>query len=981
MIHKPDTLRLSSIRSRYVFGLFLILLLSLGTHLLRQSILDLSAQDAAVINTSGRQRMLSQRIASHGLELAESRGLRDAVRSSMREAISLMERSHRALIEGVRESGTTPQSLSRIYFSPLELDRQVQDFLQHARRVTDEPSGTLEVNDPDLLALVDQAHTPLIQALDLAVKTYELESRSRIEQLERVETLAIALLILTIVLEAVFIFLPLERTLRRNFDQIAEREARFRATFDLVATGMALLDAQGRYLRVNKVLCAMLGYTETELLGRDPQALTQFEALDAGIELNQELLGGKIDSFSLEKRFQHKDGYEVWALVNVALVRSQDGASPYLIHQVQDISARKRAEIALLESQERFRGAFYGASTGMSLVSLEGSWIDFNDTVTEMLAYTREELHALSFQQITHPDDLEEDLRETARLLAGEIKSFSLEKRYLRRDGSAVWVVLHVALLCDANGSPVCFITHIKDITENKRAETALRESEERFRTALDASLDSFFVLHSLRDDSGRIMDFVFVEVNRCAEKMLRRSRAELIGARLCELFPANRTSGLFEQYLRVAETREPYEAEFETTTPGLSASWLSVQAVALKDGVVVTARDVSERKRAERALVESEGRFRALFEQSADGVVLIDPHDPTVPWRMVDCNQAFCLMNGYARDELLGQSIDLLHDSALMAQQGERLLAWIRAEVTGHGEGLHRRKDGSTFAIESASSIVTIGGRELVLGLDRDITERKRAEENLRDFAARLERSNRELQEFAYVASHDLQEPLRKVQAFGDRLKVRYSPALGPDGLDYLERMQGAAGRMKSLIQDLLSFSRVASQPQPFMEVDLDRVACEVLEDLEARLEISGGRVEIGPLGTIQADPTQMRQLLQNLIGNALKFHRADVAPVVKVYTRLVSKGAGKSFELCIEDNGIGFAQQHTERIFAPFQRLHGREAYEGTGMGLAICRRIVERHAGTMSAQSVEGIGSTFTVTLPFATVQWEGLSEKGT
>jgi PAS domain S-box-containing protein len=230
----------------------------------------------------------------------------------------------------------------------------------------------------------------------------------------------------------------------------------------------------------------------------------------------------------------------------------------------------------------------------------------------------------------------------------------------------------------------------------------------------------------------------------------------------------------------------------------------------------------------------------------------------------------------------------------------------------------------------------------------------------------ARLEHSNRELESFAYVASHDLQEPLRKIQTFGDRLKATSADALGPKGLDYLERMNAAATRMRGLIDDLLSYARVSAQTKPFTRVDLAALAREVLGDLETAIERTGATITLGELPVLDADPVQLRQLLQNLLSNALKFRREDEAPTISVEAT-VETGANRC-ELRVRDNGIGFEEKYTDRIFDVFQRLHGRGGqYEGTGIGLAICRKIAERHGGSIGARSAPGAGATFLVTLP--------------
>ena len=255
-------------------------------------------------------------------------------------------------------------------------------------------------------------------------------------------------------------------------------------------------------------------------------------------------------------------------------------------------------------------------------------------------------------------------------------------------------------------------------------------------------------------------------------------------------------------------------------------------------------------------------------------------------------------------------------------------------------------------------------------------VIERKQAEENLQALAARLEQSNHALQNFASVAAHDLKEPLRKVLMFGDRLQAKCNQVLTDQGRDYLDRMLGAAARMQILIDDLLAYSQVTTAAQPFVPVNLVKVVQEVLFDLEVRIAQEGALVEIGALPTIDADPTQMRQLLQNLISNALKFHREKEIPVVsirgKVFNDRMQPPEGNSLgdglcQIIVEDNGIGFDQKYTDRIFGVFQRLHGRQEYEGAGIGLALCRRIAERHGGSITAKSAPGQGATFMIDLP--------------
>jgi len=237
-----------------------------------------------------------------------------------------------------------------------------------------------------------------------------------------------------------------------------------------------------------------------------------------------------------------------------------------------------------------------------------------------------------------------------------------------------------------------------------------------------------------------------------------------------------------------------------------------------------------------------------------------------------------------------------------------------------------------------------------------------------LHESRERLQHSNRELEEFAYVASHDLQEPLRKIQAFGERLHSKYAAALGDQGADYLTRMRDAAQRMQTLINDLLQFSRLTTQAKPFVPTDLAQVAREVLSDLEVRIQETQARIEVGELPVIQADPLQMRQLLQNLIGNALKFHKPGAPPHIRVTCPpSVGDNGSARCDLIVADNGIGFDPKYADQIFNIFQRLHGTGQFAGTGVGLAICKKICQHHRGTIVATGTPGGGATFVARLP--------------
>ena len=256
-------------------------------------------------------------------------------------------------------------------------------------------------------------------------------------------------------------------------------------------------------------------------------------------------------------------------------------------------------------------------------------------------------------------------------------------------------------------------------------------------------------------------------------------------------------------------------------------------------------------------------------------------------------------------------------------------------------------------------------GEPALITAVGRDRNAEYNARRDLEEANRKLEESNRDLQDFAHIASHDLQEPLRKIIAFSDRLMKKYADDLDDDALDYLDRMSGASIRMQRLIEALLSFSRVGTTSQELEPTDLNGTLASVLLDLEVVIEETSAQIQVGELPTLNADSSQMRQLFQNLIGNALKFSKPDVAPVVSIS----ASRHGSAFRIVVTDNGIGFAEKYQDKIFTVFQRLHAREEYDGSGIGLSICRRIVERHDGAIFASSSLGDGATFTITLPAA------------
>jgi PAS domain S-box-containing protein len=377
--------------------------------------------------------------------------------------------------------------------------------------------------------------------------------------------------------------------------------------------------------------------------------------------------------------------------------------------------------------------------------------------------------------------------------------------------------------------------------------------------------------------------------------------------------------------------------------------------------------RDITERKQVEAALRESEERFKALVQHAVDLTTIVDM-DGTIRYS----SPAIERMGGYLPDELVGvRMADLVHPDDLASMTQKHLERLANPGVPVLGTARFRHRDGSWRCIEGYGTnyLDNPAIRGIVFN-SRDVTEQKLAEVELAQRAEELARSNEELQRFAYVASHDLQEPLRMVASYTQLLQRRYADKLDGDANEFIEYAVDGARRMQQLIKDLLEYSRVGTRGKELQAVDVASVLDDALANLQAAILDAGADVRYGPSPVALADASQLTQVFQNLIGNAIKFRGAD-APRVDVN----AVRAGSEWLFSVADNGIGVEPRYAERIFAIFQRLHTREEYSGTGIGLAICKKIIERHGGRIWVESRPGAGATFSFTLPAEGVSGHG------
>lgn len=656
-------------------------------------------------------------------------------------------------------------------------------------------------------------------------------------------------------------------------------------------------------------------------------------------------------------------------VIGVLVVQSYDDAHRFESQDVDFLKAvgdqiaqaveRKLIEDRLRESSALLREAQRIAHVGSWEMDIASSKLKWSDELWQIFGLSPGEfdLSYDAFLSLLHQGDRESVKRAVDEALSSG--SFSgLEHRIVQSDGTIRHLLANGELVRDEDGLPLKLIGSAQDITERKTAEMRMLLQT----VALESAANGVVIT----DSSGTIE-----WVNPAFTTLTGYLPDEAIGSNPRILKSGKTQDDVYKNMWSAIAAGKVWQGEIVNRKKDGSLYDEEMTITPVDDGsgsiahFIAIKRDITERKLAEAALRESEGQHRLLFESNPFSVYVYDIET----LKFLAVNEAAVKHYGYSREEFLN---DLTLKDIRPPEDADELVERVSKvrpdRDTVASPSRHQKKDGTLLNVEITSHYILFNGRPAEIVLVNDVTNRKLAEEQLRIFNERLQQSNRELQDFAYVASHDLQEPLRKVQTFADRLNTKYAERLDETGLDYLERMRNAASRMQTLIQDLLSFSRVTTKAQPFVKVDLDQIARDVLSDLEVKIEETQAEIELRDLPKIDADPSQMRQLIQNLVGNALKFRDPDVAPHICISaTNGTSGDHGAQYTVTVEDNGIGFEEKYTEKIFTVFQRLHGRTDYEGSGIGLAVCRKIVERHRGTITAKSELGRGSKFIFTLP--------------
>jgi PAS domain S-box-containing protein len=726
-------------------------------------------------------------------------------------------------------------------------------------------------------------------------------------------------------------------------------EAKYRGLLEAAPDAMVVVDRHGRIMLSNLQAETRFGYAHGELVGQAvttiiPQGFAERLIAD-GTRTHAEVLAQHI-GMGLELSARRKDGSEFPIELMLSPLETADGL--LITAAIRDITAREAAEAHLVQMEARYRGLLEAAPDAMVVVNQRGEIVLLNVRAENQFGYHRDELVG---QPVTNliPHGFAERLiadgtRTAAEALAQQI-GMGIELSANRKDGSEFPIEIMLSPLESDEG--ILVTAAIRDISVRRAADA-------RYRGLLEAAPDAMVVV----DERGQI-----VLVNLQAEKRFGYRRDELIGQQVTNIIPNG-----FAERLIADGTRSAAQALAQHIGMGIELIAvrkngsefpieLMLSPLENADGVLVTAaiRDISVRKKAERHLAQTENRYRGLLEAAPDAMVLVNERGEIVLVN-VQAERQF----GYPRDELLGQQVT----NIIPASFGEQLLASaLQADGATHEVqqaaielvGCHR--DGREFPIEiMVSALECADGRQVAVAI-RDITARKNTEARLLQTMAELNRSNDELGQFAYIASHDLQEPLRMVASYTQLLSKKYKGKLDTQADEFIAFAVDGANRMQRLIQDLLAYSRIDSNAKNQQDTSSEDALARALLNLRVAIEDSSAQVTHDPLPTVVADKVQLTQLFQNLVGNAIKY-QGEGAPLIHVSARKREE----KFMFSIKDNGIGIDPKYFEKIFGMFQRLHKREAYSGTGIGLAMCKKIVEQHGGTISVESSLGQGSTF-------------------
>jgi len=739
-------------------------------------------------------------------------------------------------------------------------------------------------------------------------------------------------------------------------EELREAARRYKAIFDTPGQMVYLNDERGRFLDASDVALKRLGYTREELGELSFQDIVHPEDIPGALETILKAMETGYVGDPVEVRVFTKSGEVFW--IESSGFSLQESDEPYRgLGVARDITDRKQAEQKTEEIERRYRAIFDNPLTMVYVIDEQGRFVDANDAALKRMGITRDALGKVAIQDVIDPEDLHKAMENLAEAMSKGYIGDAVQFRLVSTSGERIWIET-AGYAVEQDGEHFRGLGIARDITDRKMAEEALQGSERYFKALIENSSDAIYVVGA---------DGTIKYESPSVEHLFGHVQGENIGVDPFSFIHPEDERDAKNFYSSVMENPGvPMSMEYRfRAEDGMYIYIKSVAQNLIDDpavgGIVVNARDVTERREAEETIRDSEARFRTIFNNANDSIIWVDREG-----EVVDANARVEVLFGYSRDELVMSDL-VRHDLIMPAEMGRIAQLFSEAlegRVTSLLEVQLWHKDGRVLTVEvSVSPVEDVGGVGGFLAIVRDITERKETEELVAHYAAELARSNADLEQFAYVASHDLQEPLRMVSSYVKLLEKRYKGRLDSDADEFIYYAVDGVTRMQALIEGLLAVSRVGTRGKEFGPVECEAVLDRVLANLQMAVEDSGAVVTHDSLPKVMADELQLSQVFQNLIANAIKF-RKEESPRIHVS----AEGREGEWVFSVRDNGIGFEQEYAERIFVIFQRLHRDEEYDGTGIGLALCEKIVERHGGSIWVESHPGAGSTFYFSVPF-------------
>jgi PAS domain S-box-containing protein len=744
---------------------------------------------------------------------------------------------------------------------------------------------------------------------------------------------------------------------------------------------VAITDVQGTITYVNEKFCAISQYPKEELIGQNHRILnSQHHPKEFFQQMYRSIASGKVWKGEIKNRA--KGGEIYWVDTTIVPFMNADGRPRQYVAIRADITERKRAEEASKESlAARERAVKELADQKFALdqhaivavTDIQGTITYVNDKFCSISRYSKEELIGQNHRILNsghHPKEFFQEMYHTianGQVWHGEIKNRA-------KDGSIYWVETTVVPTLSAEGKPRQYVAIRADITERKRVEAEVIESLAATSAALKEVADQKFALDQHAIVAATDIQGTITYVNEKFCVISGYSKDELIGKNHRILNSGYHPKEFFQEMYHTIANSQVWYGEIKNRAKDGSIYWVDTTIVPFAGAngkprqYMAIRADITERKRSEAA-----ERMAAVVESSDDAIVSKALDGTISAW-----NRGAEKLFGYSAADAVGNSMRMLVPEDRTNEESDILLQIGRGEKVEHFETVRVRKDGKRINISAMISPIR-DGRGAIVGasnIARDITKSKADEQEIRNLNEELahrvaelnganqvlEQSNIELQQFAYIASHDLQSPLRSISGFVQLLKMEYEDKLDEQAGDWIRRTVQAIELMQTLIRDLLAYSGVDSRSRPFGQTSFLDIFNEILALLESSIRDSAGQVTCGDLPTVMGDHSQLVQLMQNLVSNGLKYH-SEKPPHVHVS----AERNQNEWILSVRDNGIGIQTKHHERVFEIFKRLHSQTEYPGTGIGLAVCRRVVERHSGRIWLESEPGHGSVFHFTIP--------------